>query len=51
MAGVGTTGGGAGVAGAEAVVGAIGAVSLLVFFLIRTPAPTRIVRNPALAAQ
>lgn len=43
--------GGAGVAGAEAVVGAIGAVSLLVFFLIRTPAPTRIVRNPALAAQ
>jgi len=43
--------GGAGIAGAEAVIGAIGAVSLLVFFLIRAPAPTRIVRNQALAAQ
>jgi Na+-driven multidrug efflux pump len=34
--------GGRGIAGAEAVVGAIGGLALLVFFLVRRPAPTHI---------
>lgn len=42
--------GAAGLAGAEAAVGAIGAASLLAYFLIRAPTPTRIVRNEAALA-